>query len=265
MNLVDRAKGIVLKPADSWISIEQEPYDLQKLYVPYMVVLALIPAVAGFIGMSIFGIGGFGLSMRVPVITGLGLMVSQYVMTLVMVFVWGWLISMLAATFGGQPNLGNAVKLTVFASTPAMLAGIFQAIPSLSALAILGALYSLYLVYLGLPILMKNPQEKTIPYMAVAALVGIVCSVLVGLVSSMLMPSSMSRMSGMSGNGDLKISTPKGDVQISATPSPTGSAGDASMTIKTADGEVKIDLKNMEEMAKRLQGMGAEKGKEVQK
>lgn len=239
MNVVERAKSIILKPADSWIAIEQETTDLQKLYVPYLVVLAIIPAVAGFIGMSIFGVTGFGFSMRIPVITGLGLMLSQYVMTLVMIFVWGWLISMLAGTFGGQPNLMNAVKLTVYASTPAMVAGLFQAIPGLSILAVLGGLYSLYLVYLGLPVLMKNPREKSLPYMAVAAIVGIVCSVLISLASTIFMPSPSSRMQGMT--------------------------GDASMTIKTADGEVKIDVKSMEEMAKRLEAMASEKEKENKK
>ena len=164
MDIVERARSMILSPAATWPVVEQESTDFQKLYVPYLVVLATIPAVAGFIGMSVIGIGGFGLSMRVPLITGLGLMVSQYVMTLVMVFVWGWLISMLAATFGGQANLLNAVKLSVYASTPALLAGVFHAIPGTSVLAIVGALYSLYLVYLGLPVLMKNPAEKTIAY-----------------------------------------------------------------------------------------------------
>ena len=259
MNLVERAKNIILKPADTWVSIEQESTDWQKLYVPYMVLLAIIPAVAGFVGMSIFGVGGFGLSIRVPVVTGLGLMVSQYVMTLIMVFVWGWLISMLAITFGGQPNLLNGLKLTVYASTPAMVAGVFHAVPGLSILALLGGLYSLYVMYLGLPVLMKNPQEKSLVYMVVAALVGIVGSALISFASSAFMPSPMSRMTGMKGAGDINISTPKGNVQISGTPSAGGNPGDASMTIKTPDGEVKIDMNNMAEMAKRLEAMAAEK------
>lgn len=259
MNLVERAKNIILKPADTWASIEQESTDWQGLFVPYMVILAVIPAVAGFIGMSIFGVGGFGFSMRIPVITGLGLMVSQYIMTLVMVFVWGWLISMLASTFGGQPNLMNAVKLTVYASTSSMVAGVFQAIPGLSILAMVGGLYSLYLMYLGLPVLMKNPQEKSISYMVVAAIVGIVGSVLVSLVSSAFIPSPMSRMSGMTGSGDIKISTPKGEVQITGNPSQSGNSGEAAMTIKTPDGEVKIDMKKMEEFAKQMEAIASEK------
>lgn len=255
MDIVNRARSILVDPKPTWAIIEQESTDWQKLYVPYMVVLAAIPAVAGFIGWSIFGVGGFGLSIRIPVITGLGLMVSQYIMTLIMVFVWGWLISMLAGTFGGQANLMNGVKLTVYASTAAMVAGVFSAIPGLSMLTMVGGLYSLYLIYLGLPILMKNPPEKTLPYIAVAAVVGIVCSVLISLFSSALMPSPMARLHGMSGAGDINITTPKGDVQISANPA---TSGDAAMTIKTADGEVKIDMKNMEELAKRMEALAAQ-------
>ena len=229
MDIVNRARSIIVNPKPTWAIIEQEDTDWQKLYVPYMVVLAAIPAVAGFIGWSVFGVSGFGMSMRIPVITGLGMMLSQYIMTLVMMFVWGWLIS--------------------------MLAGVFSAIPGLSVLVMVGGLYSLYLIYLGLPQLMKNPQEKSLPYLAVAAVVGIVCGVLISVFSSALMPSPMSRLQG---GGDINITTPKGDVQISASPIKSGASGDAAMTIKTADGEVKIDMKNMEELAKRMQALAAQ-------
>lgn len=41
---------IVSKSGQTWPVIEQEATDWQQLYVPYMVILAAIPAVAGFIG-----------------------------------------------------------------------------------------------------------------------------------------------------------------------------------------------------------------------
>lgn len=257
MDIVERVKSIILKPAQTWPVIEQEATDWQQLYVPYMVILAAIPAVAGFIGWSILGVGGFGMSMRIPVGTGLGMMISQYIMTLVMVGVWGWLINLLAGTFGGQSNLMNAVKLSVYASTPAMVAGVFSAIPGLAILGMLGGLYSLYVLYLGIGVMMKNPPEKSLPYVAVAAVVGIIGSVLISAFSAALMPSPVSRMHGAS---DINISTPGGDVKVSANTAPAGAVaapGDATMTIKTPDGEVKIDMKNMEEMAKRMEAMAA--------
>ena len=259
MDMVERARSIIVNPGPTWSVIEQEATpDFKALYVPYMLILAAIPAVASFIGMSIFGIGGFGFSFRIPLLTGLGMMVSQYVLTLVMTFVWGWLINALAGTFGGQANLMNAVKLSVFGSTPAMLAGVFGIIPSLGILALIGSLYTLYVVYLGLPVMMKNPQEKSVPYMAVVVVVGIVCMVAIGIINTVFMPSPMGRMHGMAGDGSggLSISTPKGDVQLSTTPA-TGQPGGAAVTIKTPDGEVKLDAKNMEEFAKRMEAMAS--------
>jgi hypothetical protein len=257
MNLIERARSIIVNPGPTWAAIEQESTDWQKLYVPYMVVLAAIPAVAGFIGWSVLGMGGFGMSMRIPVLTGLGMMVTQYIMTLVMVFVWGWLISLLASTFGGQANLMNAVKLSVYSSTAAMLAGIFSVLPSLSILVLLGSGYSLYLAYLGLPVLMKNPKEKSLPYLVVVAVAGIVGTVLISYFSAALMPSPMPRMHGTNEVGDFKISTPKGDVEISTAPGKSAAAGDAAMTIKTPDGEVTIDAKKMEEFAKQMEAIAA--------
>jgi len=254
MDMVQRVKDIIVKPAETWPVIAQEPADWQTLYVPYMVILAAIPALASFVGFSIIGMGGFGMSMRIPIISGLGMMVSQYVMTLVMVGVWGWLINLLAGTFGGQANLMNAVKLSVYASTPAMVAGIFSAIPGLAVLGMIGGLYSLYVLYLGMAVLMKNPPEKSLPYVAVAAVIGIVGSVVVSAFSAMLMPSPMSHLRGAS---DVHISTPQGDVMVSANPANPTDQGDASITLKTPEGEVKIDMKNMEEFAKKMEAMAA--------
>jgi len=129
-------------------------------------------------------------------------------------------------------------------------------------LALLGFGYSLYVVYLGLPVLMKNPPEKSAPYLAVVAIIGIVGAVVLGAASSMFMPSPMYRMHGANTGapGNVQFSTPKGDVQISTTPTANGTAG-AAMTIKTPDGEIKIDAQGMEDMAKRLQALAAEQQK----
>ena len=50
MNLVQRVQDILLKPKDTWPAIAAEPGDAAALYKNYLVYLALIPAVAGFIG-----------------------------------------------------------------------------------------------------------------------------------------------------------------------------------------------------------------------
>ena len=69
---------------------------------------------------------------------------------------------MAGAAFGGQRNFGNALKLSVYSNTPYGLAAIFQAVPALSFLVIVG-LYGLYLFYAGAPILMKTRPSVGYP------------------------------------------------------------------------------------------------------
>jgi Yip1 domain len=254
MDIVARAKAITLNPAATWPVIEAEPHDAKSLFVPYMLILAAIPAVASFIGLSLVGMGGFGFSFRVPVASGLAMMVTTYILTLVMTFGMGWLASALAPTFGGQSNLVQGLKLAVFGGTPMMLAGVLNAVPALSIIGLLVALYSLYVMYLGLPVLMKNPKEKTVAYMVVLIIASIIAGVVLGMVSRAFTPAM--GMGGMRG-GDATITTPMGDVKINSNA--IGAAKDApdaaSITIKTPEGEVKIDAQKMEAFAKQMEEM----------
>jgi hypothetical protein len=211
MDIVQRAKAITLNPAATWPLIEAEPHDAQSLFVPYMLVLAAIPAIGTFIGLSLVGMGAMGVTMRLPIVNGLGLMLFSYAMSLVMTFAMGWVISALAPTFGGKSDLVVGLKLMVFGATPVMLAGVFNILPALGLLSLLVAIYCLYILYLGMPVLMKNPKEKTIPYMLVVALCAIVAGILMGVVTSALTPS---RMAGMHNVGAISVKTPDGQVKI---------------------------------------------------
>ena len=142
MSIVQRVMDVLLNPKATWPTIDAESASVQSVYVPYVVALAAISAVAGFIGTSIVGVGGFGLSYRVPVISGLLNMVVGFVLALVMVFVMALIADALAPTFGGQKNQVSALKLIGYGSTAGFLGGVFSIIPAASLLGLLAALYS---------------------------------------------------------------------------------------------------------------------------
>lgn len=264
MDIVERAKAITLNPAATWPVIEAEKHDAKSLFVPYLLILAAIPAVAGFIGMSLVGMGGFGFNFRMPIASGLAMMITTYVLSLVMTFGMGWLASALAPTFGGKSDLVQGLKLAVFGGTPMMLAGVFNVLPALSLVGLLVALYSLYVMYLGLPVLMKNPKEKTIAYMVVLIIASIVAGVVLSMVSRAFMPAMAGMgMGGMGGVGmgakdtpaEMTITTPQGNATITTTPGAASAPDTASIVIKTPDGEVKIDAQKMEAFAKQMEEM----------
>jgi len=212
MNLIDRAKSILLQPRDTWPIIEAEQADVAGLYTRYLMVLAAIPAVCGFIGMSLIGVGAFGVSLRVPLLSGLVNMVVSYALSLVGVFVLALIVDALAPTFGGQKNPIQALKLAVYASTAALLGGVFSLLPMLAMLGLLAALYSVYLLYTGLPVLMRNPPEKTVTYTVVVVLAAIVMGLVIGAVGALFMPGGSSLQG--SGMPSVSVNTPGGRVDI---------------------------------------------------
>ena len=198
MDLVERAKRILLQPGQEWQAINAEAATTADLYRNYIVPLAAIGPVASIIGMSVVGVSVpfFG-TYRVPFGAAISHAVVSYVLTLAGVYVLALIIDALAPTFAGQKNDIQALKLATYASTAAWLAGIFSLIPALSVLGVLG-LYSLYLLYLGLPILMKAPQEKALAYTAVVVVAAILLFAVISVVAGAFVtyPTPTMRMPG---------------------------------------------------------------------
>ncbi len=182
MNLVERAKAIILSPGTEWPVIANEPNDARDLFVNYVAILAAIPAVCGFIGTALVGISMTGVdTFRVGIGAALVSAIVGYVLAFVGVFVLALIVDALAPSFGGSKGMDNALKLVAYSATPSWLCGVFSLIPALGFLAILG-LYSLYLFYVGLPVLMKSPKEKTLLYAVAVLVVGIVISLIIGFI-----------------------------------------------------------------------------------
>ena len=191
MNVVERAKAMILRPREEWTVVEGETHTVQELYTGYVMILAAIPAVASFIGMCIVGIGGWGVTYRVPLANGLGVMVLSYLLGLASVYVLAMIVDALAPTFEGVKDFGHALKVAAFAPTAAWVAGAFAIIPALGILSVVGALYSLYVLYLGLPRLMSASEEKALPYTVVVIAIAIVLNVVAAVLAGLVIPSPM--------------------------------------------------------------------------
>lgn len=183
MNFIERVKAILLHPREEWQTIAEEPTTIQNLYKEYIMILAGIGPIASIIGMSIVGITlPFIGSFRVPLTTSIASSVINYLMTLGGVYVFALIIDALAPTFSGEKNFEQAFKLAAYSSTPAWIAGIFTIIPAMSVLGILGC-YSLFLLYTGLPVLMKVPKEKAMSYTITIVIAAIIIFMIIGAVS----------------------------------------------------------------------------------
>lgn len=188
MNLIDRVKRILLSPRTEWEVIDAEPTTPAQLFTGYVMPLAAITPIAQIIGYSVFGIAvPFAGTYRVPIGSAITSALVTYVLAVAGTYVLGLIIDALAPTFNGQRSQIQGLKVAAYSSTASWVAGIFLLVPGLRLLTILG-LYSLFLLYLGLPILMKSPRDKAVAYTAVVILAAIVLFMLTGFLAGRFMP-----------------------------------------------------------------------------
>jgi hypothetical protein len=179
VNLVSRVKAILLSPRTEWQVVDTEPSTIGNLYTGYIMPLAAIPVIAGFVAVVAFA----GIE-RLPIGTAVTIAVVSYVRSLIGVFVVAFIIDALAPTFGGQKSLVQAHKAIAYAGTAAWIAGVAIIIPIIGMLVMLvGALYSLYLLYLGLPVVMKAPPDKAAGYTVVVIVAAIVVFAILGVIT----------------------------------------------------------------------------------
>jgi hypothetical protein len=183
MNLIDRAKNILITPKTEWEVIKNENLSVAEMFTGYAMILAAIPAIAGFIGRSLIGVTVpfIGTTFKIPIGSGLVWAVLYYLLSLGGVYVIALIMDALAPQFGASKNLTASLKVAIFSSTAAWIAGIFSILPILSILSIVG-LYSLYLLYLGMKSLKDAQEDKLIGYYVVLLILTIVVYVIVGVI-----------------------------------------------------------------------------------
>jgi hypothetical protein len=198
--LVARVKAILMSPKTEWPLIAAEPTTVADLYKNYIAILAAIPVIAGFIKGSLIGYGAFGLHYRTPIGAGIASAIISYVLGLVLVYVVALIVEALAPTFGAQKDRVQALKTVAYAYTASWVAGVALIIPGIGWLvALAGAIYGVYLLYLGLPFTMKAPQEKAGGYTAVTVIITIVLGWIVGLIVAGVAGTGAMMAGGMQG------------------------------------------------------------------
>jgi hypothetical protein len=222
--LIARVKGILLTPKTEWPVIAGEPTTVADLYKGYIVWLAAIPPLFAFL-LTVRFAPGFALTQ----------LVIQYALTLGMVYVVALIIDALAPNFGGTKDKVQALKTIAYSITASCIAGVAVILPLIGLLiGLAGLVYSIYLLYLGLPHTMKSPPDRAGGYTAVIVVVTLIAGVLVGAV-----------VGAITGGGMLM----RGGSLFSASQDSRDSAFDQDSTV----GKLEQYAKQVEEAGKKME------------
>ncbi|VUD60040.1 Inner membrane protein YohC [Thalassocella blandensis] len=185
MAFLDHTIGIMIHPSSEWKLIRKQKESFKQVFLSHVPFLALIPAIASFIGVTQVGWSvGDAAPVKLTVASAMSLCALTYFALLGGVYVLGEFINWMSKTYGVQgPEERvhyDGAALAVYVTTPLMLAGVFMLYPALwlnSIVLTLAGAYSVYLIYEGIPILMKIDKDRAFMYASSVVTVGLVMMV----------------------------------------------------------------------------------------
>jgi hypothetical protein len=176
--------NMIFSPVPEWRAIAKERRTIRSLLGRFVIPMALIPAVASYIGYGLVGANGILFRMSGPY-WGITMALNNFITSLAVYLLGTLLVDRLAPAFGATRDPGKSAQLVAYSYTPAWVAGIFYALPGFQQGVVLG-LYSVFLFYLGVPAVKATPEDQRIAYTIVSAILLIIIRFLVGLLLSNL-------------------------------------------------------------------------------
>jgi len=163
--MIQPAVGLLTKPSQTWNELAQLDDKQVRRQLPYIAIMALLPAIAWYIGTTVVGwrVSENSLVSTIVPESALPLMALFYIALVASVVITGFLITWMSETFGAKCIPERGILLAGYAATPIFIAGIAGIAPLLwldLLIATAAMCYAIYLLYTGVPKIMKVNEEQ---------------------------------------------------------------------------------------------------------
>lgn len=182
--MIQHTFGLLTRPANQWHTIAQLPENSFRTLVLYPCVMAILPAVAWYYGTSRVGwsVGDQGDTIKLTVESARQISILFYLAMVACVVVIGYFIHWMSDTYGADSSVTKGIVIAGMSSTPMFLAGLVGFHPLLWLDLLIGVAavsWAVYLLYLGIPIIMKIPEERG--FLFSSAVLGVALVILICL------------------------------------------------------------------------------------
>lgn len=178
--------GLLKNPVDEWRAIRNEKTTIKDTYFTLVLMLGAIAPVCGYIGTTMVGWSiGDGPTIKLTTFSAIKISILFYLAILIAVFAIGCMIKWMGDTYGFTRSLDRCVQLSAMVAAPLMLLGVFLLFSEVWIIYLIGLpalMYSVYLLYSGVPIMLDVPKDKGFLLSSAILAVGLVT--LVGLLAS---------------------------------------------------------------------------------
>lgn len=188
MQTLTNGVWVLFAPRRGWSRVAAHEASLLRVLLGHTAPLAFVGAACWYLGITHTGWEIAGEAMRLTPASALPMCILYFLAMVTGVVFLGYMVHWMSATYGRQINLADGVTLISYTATPFFVAGLLGLYPILwldIAIGVGVALYCIYLLYLGVPILLKIPSERGFLYasavfaVALVAIVGLLCATVV--------------------------------------------------------------------------------------
>lgn len=178
--------GILKDPKNQWALIEQERYSAKTIFLTQIPILAAIPAIALYVGVTQVGWSVAGEEPgRLAESSALGsAFLFYFAMWATVAFIAGCMHWM-EKTYGGEVSLDECLVLTTVTATPLVLSGISFLLPVLwlnVPVAGVALAYSVYRFYSGTSRIMQIDEDRAL--MFASSILTVALCTLVGMLAA---------------------------------------------------------------------------------
>ncbi len=162
MKNLHRLKNLLTKTDQTWLEISQEQSTVQNMLKYQLLIFAFIPVLCAFLSDAVIGVEMFNKVHRKPVYSSLVNSFLYYLSIIAFVFLLSFGLKVITIFFEIKVGFINTFKIINYSIFPVLFFSLFNLIPGASFLLYFIAIYSVYIFYKGLPILIKNQHDKSI-------------------------------------------------------------------------------------------------------
>lgn len=169
--------SLLTNPGTAWEKLRQTEDANSLHYLRHLLLLALIPPVCLFLGITLTGWSIFGdESLKLGSGAALLLSLMLYIATLAAELAMGACVRWMSRSFAVQPSFNQCLGFMSYVTTPYFIAGVFALYPSrwvALAVFVMASLHASYLLLTGLPRYMRLPGERGLQFAAAVWAVGV--------------------------------------------------------------------------------------------
>jgi Yip1 domain len=182
--MIQHTFGLLVRPSAQWRTVADLPESSFKTLVLYPCFFAILPAVAWFYGTTQIGwtVGDHGETIKLTAESARQICILFYLTMVACVAIIGYFIHWMSDTYGAESSVTKGIVIAGLTATPMFLAGLVGFYPLLWIDMLVGVAavsWSVYLMYLGIPIIMDIPEERG--FLFSSAVMGVAMVILICL------------------------------------------------------------------------------------